>query len=321
MAESPAIVKPEIRSWIASDGYVAHYRHFACSGTRQSSGSLPNRNSGEFRYTASPRAQLVCLHGIQSHGGWYEYSCSRLAQAGYEVFYLDRRGAGLNQSHRGDAPSFRRLLDDIHEFIGGACGRRPETPVVVVACSWGGKLAPALCRRHPHAVDGLVLIAPGLFPKVRPTFGQRLGILASRLVKPTRLYPIPLNDPALFTDTPRWQQFIARDSLSLRQATARLLVESVRLDAYLRRTPPHVHVPVLLQLAEHDRIIRNDRTRRFVELLATPNKQIIEYAGAHHTLEFEPDPDPPIDDLIRWLHAHDDVLHKRRKLHAQLAAC
>ncbi len=54
-------------------------------------------------------------------------------------------------------------------------------------------------------------------------------------------------------------------------------------------------------LAEHDRIVHNARTRAYVERFATPDKQIIEYPGAHHTLEFEPNPDPYIDTVLRWL--------------------
>ena len=57
----------------------------------------------------------------------------------------------------------------------------------------------------------------------------------------------------------------------------------------------------LLMLAELDRIIDNDRTRRYVERFKSPNKEVIEYPKAHHTLEFEPEPDFFIDDLLRWL--------------------
>src|SRR5207253_7502356 len=53
---------------------------------------------------------VVGLHGIQSHGGWYLESCRRIADAGYDVVFLERRGCGLNDRDRGDAPSFRRLL-------------------------------------------------------------------------------------------------------------------------------------------------------------------------------------------------------------------
>src|SRR4029079_11024426 len=127
---------------------------------------------------------------IQSHAGWYEYSCTQLSRAGYDVHFLDRRGAGQNDVDRGDAPSFRRLLDDISEFL-AALPRNvsrndsvTRLPVFLAAISWGGKLAVALERRHPGLIDGMVLLCPGFFAKVRPRLGQRLGIFFSRLFRP-----------------------------------------------------------------------------------------------------------------------------------------
>jgi alpha-beta hydrolase superfamily lysophospholipase len=273
---------PRFATWKASDGYEAHFRHFHCGQT--------------------PRAHIIGLHGIQSHGGWYEHSSRRLCSAGYDVYYLDRRGAGLNQQDRGDTPSFRRLIDDIAEFIDSPSGiAKRSSPVILAAVSWGGKPATAFFRRHPKKADGLALLCPGFFPKVRPTWGQRIGILLSRLAQPRRRFPIPLNDPSLFTATPRWQEFIANDELSLREASARLLAESVRLDLYLRWFPPSIEAPVLLMLATEDRIIDNERTRVFVDRIAKGGKQIIEYPGAHHTLEFEADPELFIAELSSWL--------------------
>jgi len=274
--------------WTASDGYVAHYRRYVPS--------LP------------PRAHVVCLHGIQSHGGWYDYSSRRLCQAGYAVWYLDRRGSGANLVDRGDATTIRRLLRDIAEFMRDVVAADPGVPIFLSACSWGGKLGAAFCRRHPGLIDGLILISPGMFPRVSVPFRQRLGIFLMRLVRPRRLYKIPLNDPALFTATPRWREFITNDELALHEATARFLVGSSILDMYLAGAPRYVNVPTLLMLAEHDQIIDVGRTRRYVESFATRDKEIIEYAGAHHTLEFEPDPDRFIDDLIGWLRAHERLL-------------
>jgi alpha-beta hydrolase superfamily lysophospholipase len=246
------------------------------------------------------------MHGIQSHAGWYERSCTYLSKAGFEVYFLDRRGSGMNDVDRGDAPGFRRLLDDLADFLRPFRTPDPpdnqgKPPVFLVAISWGGKLAAALQRRHPGLVDGVVLLCPGFCPRVGLPLKQRLAIAWARLTRPHRLFPIPLNDPELFTATPRWQQFIRDDPLSLRQATARLLIESVRLDGYLKVVPGHVRVPVLLMLAGRDRIIDNEPTRRFVERFASTDKEIIEYPDAHHTLEFEPEPERIFADLRRWV--------------------
>jgi alpha-beta hydrolase superfamily lysophospholipase len=272
-----------VESFTAGDGYRWHYRHYPPPG--------------------AARAHVVCLHGIQSHAGWYEYSCTRLSRAGYAVDFLDRRGSGMNRQDRGDAPSFRRLLDDLVEFLRP---RRKTTgnglPVFLLGISWGGKLAAALPRRHPGLVDAIGLLCPGLFARIKPPLGQRLRIFFSRLVRPRRLFPIPLDDPELFTATPHWQQFIRDDPLALRRATARFLVESFRLDRYVRKASREAgEVPLLLLLAGQDRIIDNARTRHFVERFPAADKTIIEYPGAHHTLEFEPDPDRFINDLLNWL--------------------
>jgi alpha-beta hydrolase superfamily lysophospholipase len=176
----------------------------------------------------------------------------------------------------------------------------PCHPLFLLAISWGGKLAAALQRRHPGLVDGLALLCPGFCPRVAPSRSERLKILWARLTAPQRLFPVPLNDPELFTATPRWQQFVRDDPLALREATARLLVESARLDGYLLWAARAVRAPALLLLAERDRVIDNARTRAFVGRFPAET-EIIEYPGAHHTLEFEPDPEPWLGDLLAWL--------------------
>jgi alpha-beta hydrolase superfamily lysophospholipase len=174
-------------------------------------------------------------------------------------------------------------------------------PRFLVGISWGGKLAVGLQRRHPGLTDGLVLIAPGLCPRLRPPFGERLRIFASRFLAPRMRFPIPLNEPEMFTANPERQEFILADPLALREATARLLFESSRMDVYLRFAARHVTIPTLLLLAGKDRIIDNVATRRFVERFPTTDTTVIEHADAHHTLEFEPNGPPFLTDLIEWL--------------------
>lgn len=271
-----------LETFSAGDGYVLHYRRFQ-----------PEHG---------PRARIVCLHGIQSHAGWYGHSCRRLQQAGFLVEFLDRRGAGANVHQRGDVSSYRRLIADVHDFL--AHDPVEALPVYLAGISWGGKVAMGVMRQRPESIDGLILLCPGFFPRVRPPLGTRLHIAASRVFRPGRYFPIPLSDPALFTSSPEWQEFIRKDKAALHQATARLLVESLRLDRYIRLAWKYVHAPVLLLLAQRDQIIDNNATRRYIGRFPTTDKTVIEYAGAQHTLEFEPDPEPFFRDIADWIGSH-----------------
>ena len=248
-----------------------------------------------------PRGRLVVLPGARSHGEWYVRSARAFAAAGYLVTLLDRRGAGLNTSRRGDAPGFRRLLDDVGEFITAERRTRADLPTLVMGVSWGGKLAAALPYRWPGRVDGLVFACPGFCPRVRPPLRTRLRIAVARLLRPTALFPIPLNDPELFTTDATWQTFLRTNRHDLHAATARFLAASAALDVYLRRARRQVRCPVLTLLAGRDRVIDNQRTRRFVAGFASRDNQILDYPEAEHTLEFEP---PPtccfVSDVLNW---------------------
>jgi alpha-beta hydrolase superfamily lysophospholipase len=269
----------ELHDFAASDGYTFRYRKYPASGARH--------------------ARVVCIHGIQSHGGWYERSCERLAAMNYETYFLDRRGSGLNAEKRGDCPSFRRLLDDIKEFIQALPKDTLKTFLVCV--SWGGKLGVGLQYRAPGLVDGLALLCPGIAYRVKTPFLTRWQIANCWLVRPRKTFPIPLNDPNLFTASEKWRDFLRDDPLALRQGTARLLAESVLLGVYLKRARKRVTVPTLLMLAGKDQIVNNAKVRRFVEKFPAADKTVVEYPEAEHTLEFEPEGCTYLDDLIGWL--------------------
>lgn len=265
----------------ASDGYAIHVAIWPAAGP--------------------PRGRVVVLHGIQSHGGWYHGLGRRLADAGYETHFLDRRGSGANRADRGHAPSSARLIADVAEYLEAMRKQTPAAPTALVGISWGGKLALLTAGRHPELVDLLALVGPGIHPRVGVSLGERLRIAWAFITNRRKTFPIPLSDPALFTANPEAQTFIANDPLGLRAGTAALLAASTFLDRAVRRIRPRVRQPALLMLAANDRIVDNGKTLGYFLRLASPVKDVIDYPDAHHTLEFEPDPSRYAKDLVDWL--------------------
>lgn len=286
----PPTIQPMIRQFTASDGCPLHFRHWRA---------------------VQVKGLIVAAHGIQSHSGWYEYSSSRLAAAGYEVYFADRRGSGLNPDRRGHADHGLRLINDLRQLIRLARREHPRTEgqacppaLTLLGLSWGGKTAAAAAAVAPHDVDRLVLLYPGLIPRRQATPWQSLRLWLSReLELRHRNVEIPLKDPALFTGSREWQDRIASDPLSLHEVTTGLLNAGRDLDQLIRRHRNSLQQPALLLLAGQDQIIDNARTRALAASFGCCHLTMIVYPQARHTLEFESNRDRHIDDLIDWLNS------------------
>ncbi len=285
---SPPVASPRIEHFDASDGYRYALRHWHST-------------------TAFPRARIVQLHGIQSHSGWYEFSGGWLAVQGCEIFALDRRGSGMNEPHRGHAPHVDRLINDVTQFLDAVRGRHdPSTdhhaPLILTGLSWGGKLATAVAMRRPELIDGLALLYPGICAQISAAWHRRLQLrIAVALGLWHRTAPIPLDDPALFTDVPRWQEFIRDDPLALREATVGFFEANRRLDLLAANAPEQIQCPTLMMLAGQDRIIDNTASRRWWRRLDPSRRTLHEYPDATHTLEFDPGREAIFSDLLRWI--------------------
>jgi alpha-beta hydrolase superfamily lysophospholipase len=246
-----------------------------------------------------PLAQVVFLHGIVSHGGWYTASAAHLATAGYNVHFLERRGSGLNEAARGDVDQWRVWLDDVEIYLNRV---RDHRPVVLCGISWGGKLAAAVARSRPNLLDGLVMICPGIFARQQPGRLAQWSIRLARFRLLSRLQVrIPLRQPALFTGSREWQHFLRNDTLALRRITLRFAAADLALTAYARDAAALILAPTLLMLAGRDTIVDNVRTREFFDQIAATEKQLIEYPDAAHTLEFEADPSTYFSDLAEFI--------------------
>lgn len=255
-----------------------------------------------------PRGAVLYFHGIQSHGGWYEQSAAHLAEQRLAVLMPDRRGSGKNQSQRGHVDSVDRCVQDGIDALLALQQRTGFSTVHLVGVSWGGRLAVALADAEPDRVRSISLVAPGLFPKIDISTGEKFRVALSMMNDRSRLFDIPLNEARLFTSNPRRIAFVDSDPLKLTQVSASFLLATRRLDRPIRHFAQSAWKGGLhLFLAGKDGIIENELTRQWFNALPPADKQLSEFADAEHTLEFEPDPDPFFRGLVDWIAARCDA--------------
>ena len=272
---------PTIESRTLPDGYQAHVRWWR---------------------PTNPIGTVLYLHGIQSHGGWYEESGSRLADRGLTVLMPDRRGSGRNNPPRGHFTSVRQCSDDTAHLLTMLLQETGFKFAHIVGVSWGGKQAVLLAQQSPTRVKSLTLIGPGLFPKIDLTLSEKFRVGMAMVNERKRLFDIPLNDARCFTANPDRIRYVEKDALKLRQVSASFLLSSRRLDKAIRPfAGSDYRGPIHLFMAGRDRIIDNEKTRRWFRELPSPDRQITEYPDAEHTIEFESDAEPFFNDLVDWI--------------------
>ncbi|HEV2919761.1 MAG TPA: alpha/beta fold hydrolase, partial [Actinomycetota bacterium] len=271
----------ESRFLTASDGVDLHY-------LRWSSGRSP------------PRAAIIFLHGIASHAGWFGETAADLNSQGVAVYGPDRRGSGRSGGPRGHLERYGRALDDVEEMVRLVSSELRATPIFLAASSWAAKLAVVYAAERPGSLSGLLLLGPGLLPRVNLSPTRQLFVVVGHLVAPTARLPIPLT-PELYTANRPYVDFIREDRLRLLEATTRFIWETARLDRRRGRASARLKLPLLVLQGQDDKMMDVAKTRRWFSRLDVEDKTYVAYPGAGHTLDFEPDRSRYLADMVAWL--------------------
>lgn len=249
----------------ASDGYSLKYRVWV----PQSGGA---------------RAVLMLLNGVMSHSLWFYPLAPVLLAQGFKLVGADRRGTGLNDIARGDAPNAKALLDDAHAIADHE--REAGRPFHLVGWCWGAVLSINLAAEMRGALSSLVLVAPGLFPTLE--LKQRIAEeeQAADALPGDRAY---LESPVredMFTAGPALTDFILRDEHRLGRFTPRFHRIMGKLGMGARLAMPKLDLPTLLILAREDLVTDNAETERNFARW-TGGRAVVEYVESAHGMQFD----------------------------------
>lgn len=126
---------------------------------------------GQTGNAGSARATVVIIPGYTATMDMYGEQASEIVSLGYHVIGLDLRGQGGSERPRISQPekllveNFKVYSNDVAMFL-QAQNIPKDRPVILFAMSFGGHVAFRVGTEHPDLVDGLVLVAPALRPKV-----------------------------------------------------------------------------------------------------------------------------------------------------------
>ena len=247
------------------------------------------------------------MHGIESHAGWFAIAAGELQRRDFDVFCLDRRGSGLNRENRGflsgHTNAYETLFADIDAFINPL--REYYDQIFLVGLSWGGKLALAYGLSRPQAVDGLVLITPGLRAEVDVSMLEKMKIALLSPWNPTARVLTPIQ-PEMFTTTPPYLEYIRDDPLRLTSATVRFFWQSHRLDKYVDKNIAGNQLPVQLFLAGGDTIIDNDGVLNVLEQGREAGLDVLLYDDQTHSIQLDA-ASRLVDDMADWIRAQEST--------------
>jgi acylglycerol lipase len=270
----------ELRTVTASDGVELQVRLFAPAA-------------------GAHRANIVHLHGIQSHSGWYAETAAELARRGYAVHLADRRGSGLSAGNRGDFASSQQLVDDVGRVVDEARRGERDRPTVVIGCCWGARPAVGYAAQAGDRLAALVLVCPALKAKVDLAPARKLQVFAGRALAPATRVPIPLT-PEMFTDNPPFLEFVRHDPLSLHDVTARFFFTQFFWDRRLL-AERSLALPLLLLQSGSDPVVDVGAVRGWYDRLASERKDYVLYDDSGHILDFDQERRRYWDDLGTWL--------------------
>ena len=270
---------PAERQVVCADGYRLRYLTWTPEG--------------------APLATLVFLNGIMSHASWFQPLAPPLVRAGLKLVGADRRGTGLNEEDRGDAPSAKALVDDVKTILDAE--RVVAAPLHLVGWCWGAVLAINVAAEHEGSFASLTLLAPGLYPTaaLRARMREQEEIRRSSAPE-TPCLESPIRED-MFTTGPQLASFIAKDERRTQLFSPRFhsIMTKMAMGATLRLR--QLGLPMLVVLAEADLATDNEQTARAFERFQRANISI-EHIRSPHGIQFDA-PEELARLLVSWVRA------------------
>lgn len=269
-------VDHEIATIELSDGYVSHYRMWG---------------------PPSGKNVIIMMHGGMSHSQWQAPLADAFGTvSGVSFVAPDRRGCGLNEVDRGDLKSVDLLFDDVIRHV--AYFKKSFDRVHLAGWCQGCQFIVPAARmiKEQNTVSSLILMTPGFFWSERFISVQQIAreffmafLTEFKLqIDPNKPFiPVPMVKED-FTSIGKWLDYIEQDPLKTTRVTfnTAMVMESAQRKS--AEDILEIDVPVLMILAERDRIVDSMKNRDHLkEVMKRCSQSRVIQFGTEHAVHFE----------------------------------
>ncbi|MEO0651118.1 MAG: alpha/beta fold hydrolase [Planctomycetota bacterium] len=245
-----------------------------------------------------PRGGVTIVHDLGEHGMRYVPLAEALVKAGWALALPDMRGHGASEGERGHCWGLPEPVRDIHSVQDHVAYRLPDHPKILIGVGVGALYALAYALEGLGAVNGLVLLAPVLEPKLTPPPAP--GGLKAMFKKPKPL------DPGVLGWSPE-QRFVSPEARTafasdpkvhdvVTRHTAEILPPAA---ASIRGRVEALDVPRLVLHGSEDQVESVGRS----EGLEGPRGARVVIGGAGHGLMHEAQAPELTERIVAWCDA------------------
>ncbi|MGY5862431.1 MAG: alpha/beta hydrolase [Candidatus Thorarchaeota archaeon] len=247
-----------------------------------------------------PRALLVAIHGIGSHGGDLQGIGEFFAEKGLVVFAPDMRGFGHYSGLKGHVMNFEEFTEDIQNIIMQVKDRFFNTLTFLYGISLGGLEVIRYVAKYPRMVDGLMLACPAVSETLDIGLGTRILAELLSVLNVKKYFSNPSN-PEDGTRSPEVVKRQEEDPLRFEPVTARFGISALKASKDAFHAAPQITLPVLLQQAGDDKLVSPEKSKAFFDNLKSEDKTWRLYEGLYHALPDEPEKAMVFGDMNAWL--------------------
>jgi alpha-beta hydrolase superfamily lysophospholipase len=247
-----------------------------------------------------PRASIIAIHGLGSHGGDMKTIGEFFEDKGLAVFAPDMRGFGHYSGRKGHVMNFDEYTEDISNIIEQVKDQFPGRIIYLFGHSLGGLHAIRYVATYPKDVDGLILSSPSVSEKLPIGKGTRIGASLLSLLNAKLYFDNGVNIEYLSRD-PEVVKRHREDPLRFDKATPRFAHSGFKSVKEGWNAASLIRLPTLMLQAGDDHLVDAEKNKEWFENLASEDKTLNFYDGFYHEVFEEPEKERVLNDIYSWL--------------------